>query len=222
MKSKVLGILTLVFLFSISSFEASAQVELGKDKVKVTFSVQQNKCEATIIARIAMDEHWHINSTTLPEGSFGYATSFNLEKSSSFKSIGGVIEPKPHVYMDEKAGEMLSTHEGTIVMKRKIKVLSDKDFTITGNFDFQTCDEAKCLPPAAYEFSVKIKGCSDEPEQDEEADIEKTFTKVNGDEAENKEGTNFVKVNNDWHEVPAGNSVAFYKKYLTLVLKDDE
>ena len=145
MRSNFLGLLALVFVFSSSILQSSAQVELGKDKVKVTFSVQQNKCEATIIARIVMDEHWHINSIVLPEGSFGYATSFNLENSSSFKAVGGVIEPKPHIYMDEKAGEMLSTHEGTIVMKRKIKVLSEKDFTVTGNFDFQTCDEAKCL-----------------------------------------------------------------------------
>lgn len=222
MRSNFLGLFALVFIFSSSILQSSAQVELGKDKVKVTFSVQQNKCEATIIARIVMDEHWHINSIVLPEGSFGYATSFNLENSSSFKVVGGVIEPKPHIYMDEKAGEMLSTHEGTIVMKRKIKVLSEKDFTVTGNFDFQTCDEAKCLPPAAYDFSLKIKGCAEEAAEEEDTDIEKTFTKVNSDEAQNKEGTNFVKVNNEWHEVPAGNSVAFYKKYLTLVSKDDE
>ena len=76
--------------------------------------------------------------------------------------------------------------------------------------------------PAAYDFSLKIKGCAEEAAEEEDTDIEKTFTKVNGDEAQNKEGTNFVKVNNEWHEVPAGNSVAFYKKYLTLVSKDDE
>lgn len=223
MKSKVLGVFLLVFVLSSSIFDSSAQVELGKDKVKVTFSVQQNGCDATITARIVMDDHWHINSIILPEGSFGYATAFNLEESSSFKTIGGVIEPKPHVYMDEKAGEMLSTHEGTIVMKRKINVISDKDFTISGSFDFQTCDEVKCLRPESYEFSLKIKGCSDDEEEVEEVEnIEKTFTEVNGDEAQNKEGIKFVKVNNEWHEVPAGNSVAFYKKYLTLVSKNDE
>jgi hypothetical protein len=118
---------------------------------------------------------------------------------------------------------MLSTHEGTIIMKRKIKIDSDKDFTIKGSFDFQTCDEAKCLPPAEYEFSLKVKGCStDDGAEIEEENIEKTFSKISGDEAQNKEGINFVKVDNEWHEVPTGNSMAFYKKYLTLVSKDDE
>lgn len=219
MNKKMMGLLTLVFVFSGMVSQAFGQVELGKDKVKATFSIQQDGCEATIIAKIVMDEHWHINSITLPEGSFGYATKFDLTSSPSFKTKGGVVEPKPHVYMDEIAGEMLSTHEGTITMKRKIKVVSEKDFTLNGIFDFQTCDEARCLPPAQYEFSLKVKGCASKDESTEEDDIEKTFTSINGDEAKNKEGTNFVKVNNEWHEVPAGNSVAFYKKYLTLVSK---
>lgn len=219
MSKRMIGMLTLAFLFSGLVSQAFGQVELGKDKVKVTFSVQQDGCEATIIAKIVMNEHWHINSNKLPEGSFGYATKLDLEASSSFKTKGGVIEPKPHVYMDEIAGEMLSTHEGTITMKRKISVLSEKDFTVSGVFDFQTCDEARCLPPAQYEFSLKVKGCTAEEKATEEVNIEKTFSSVNGDEAMNEEGTKFVKVNNEWHEVPEGNSVAFYKKYLTLVSK---
>jgi len=208
-----------MFVLGSSISSSFGQVELGKDKVKVTFSIEQNDCEAIITARIVMDENWHINSIKLPEGSFGYATSFNIDKSSNFKTIGGVIEPKPHVYMDEIAGEMLSTHEGTIVMKRKIKITSEKDFTVSGNFDFQTCDEARCLPPAQYEFSLKVKGCSSKDEASTDENLESTFTTINGDEATNKDGDNFVKVNNEWHEVPEGNSVAFYKKYLTLVSK---
>lgn len=218
MKSRFIGLFALTLILSSSISTVFGQVELGKDKVVVTFSVQQNNCEATIIANIAMAKTWHINSIILPEGSFGYPTSFTLEKDGSFKTVGGVIEPKPHVYMDEKADEMLSTHEGTIVMKRKIKINSDKDFTINGTFDFQTCDESKCLPPATYEFSLKVKGCAEE-EVKLDDNIEKTFSQINGDEAQNKKGTAFVKVNNEWHEVPEGNSNAFYKKYLTLVSK---
>lgn len=221
MKSRIIGLLAFALTVSSSISTVFGQVELGKDKVKVTFSIQQNDCEATIVANIVMANEWHINSTVLPEGSFGYATSFRLEKSSSFKTVGGVTEPKPHIYMDEKADEMLSTHEGTIVMKRKIKIVSEKDFTLSGTFDFQTCDEAMCLPPAEYEFNLKIKGCVKEEVKVDE-NIEETFSKMNGDEAQNKEGTQFVKVSNEWHEVPKGNSNAFYKKYLTLVSKGNE
>ncbi len=218
MKSRIIGFFAFALILSSSISSVFGQVEMGKDKIKVTFSIEQNNCEATIIAKIVMAKTWHINSIVLPEGSFGYATSFNLEKSSSFKTAGGVIEPKPHIYMDEKADEMLSIHEGTIVMKRKIKINSDKDFTASGTFDFQTCDEAMCLPPATYEFNLNVKGCTKEEVKVDE-NIEETFSQINGDEAQNKEGVQFVKVNNEWHEVPEGNSTSFYKKYLTLVSK---
>ncbi len=66
MKSRIIGLLTFAIVISTSVSSVFSQVELGKDKVKVTFSVQQNKCEATIIAKIVMDETWHINSIVLP------------------------------------------------------------------------------------------------------------------------------------------------------------
>lgn len=221
MKNRIIQLFALTMIMSGFIASAFGQVELGKDKVKVTFSIEQTNCEAIIIAKIVMANTWHINSTVLPAGSFGYPTAFKLDKSTSFKTVGGVIEPKPHVYMDEAADEMLSTHEGTLVMKRKIKIESDKDFTINGSFDFQTCDESKCLPPALYEFSLKVKGCSSEEVKVDE-NIEKTFTEVNGDEAKNKEGAQFVKVKGAWHLVPEGNSAAFYKKYLTLVSEEND
>lgn len=221
MKSRIIHLVALTIVFATSLSTALAQLELGKDKVKVTFSVEQDKCEATIVAKIVMAKNWHINSTVLPDGSFGYATIFKLDKSAAFKTVGGIIEPKPHVYFDEASDEMLSTHDGTIVMKRKIKITSEEDFTLKGVFDFQTCDEAKCLPPAVYEFSLKLKGCSKEEAKFDD-NIEATFTEVKGDEAKNKEGTQFVKVNGTWHEVPEGNSAAFYKKYLTLVSEEND
>lgn len=221
MKSRMNHLLALALVFASSLSTVLAQLELGKDKVKVTFSIEQDNCEATIIAKIVMAKDWHINSTVLPEGSFGYPTTFKLEKSAIFKTVGGTIEPKPHVYMDEAADEMLSTHSGTIIMKRKIKIDSEKDFSILGTFDFQTCDESKCLPPANYDFNLKVKGCSKEEVKVDE-NIEATFTEVNGDEAKNKEGTEFVKVKGAWHEVPEGNSAAFYKKYLTLVSEEND
>lgn len=216
MKSRIIQLTVLSFLLTFFVGAAEAQIELGKDKVKVTFSIEQNKCEATIIAKVVVAKSWHINSTVLPEGSFGYPSSFKVDKTAMFKTVGGVIEPKPHVYLDEAADEMQSTHEGTFYMKRKITIESEKDFTITGAFDFQTCNESRCLPNDEYEFSLKVKGCSKEEEKIDE-NIEATFTEVNGDEAKNKDGEEFVKVKGAWHQVPEGNSKSFYKKYLTLV-----
>lgn len=220
MRSRII-LLALSLLICCFPKMAQSQVDLAEDKVKVTFTIEQDGCEATIIAKVVMSKHWHINSAVLPDGSFGYATVFSVDKTSAFKTVGGVIEPKPISEYDEIAKEQLSYHEGTFTMKRKIKIESEKDFTLSGTFDFQTCNEVKCLPPAIYDFKLKVKGCSKEVVDLDES-IESTFANVRGDEATDKSGKQFVKVNGKWHEVPEGNSVAFYKKYLTLTSTDEK
>ena len=218
MRSRLIQLIALSFVMYCLPNVAQSQVDLAEDKVKVTFSIEQDGCEATVIAKIVMAKHWHINAVVLPDGTFGYATVFAIEKSNAFKTVGGVIEPKPISRYDDVSQEQIAYHEGTITMKRKIKIESEKDFTLVGSFDFQTCDESKCLPPATYDFKLKVKGCSKEVEVLDE-NIESTFTEVKGDEAKDKSGSQFVKVNGKWHKVPEGNSVAFYKKYLTLTEK---
>lgn len=142
-------------------FSAKSQVEFPEDKAKWTFTIEQNGCEATVIAKVAIVEHWHINSIVLPAGAFGYPTKFQLEKSAAFQTAGSVIEPKPIQRHDEEADEDLSYHEGKIVFKQKIKILSSKDFTLKIKYGFQPCDESHCLIPYEATYSLKVKGCAD-------------------------------------------------------------
>lgn len=153
-------------------FNANAQLEFPKDKVNWEFSVEQNGCDATIIGKISMVEHWHIYAAKLPETSFLIATEVEPEKSSNYDIVGQVIEPKPEFYHDEAADEDIWQHSGAITLKRKIKIKSKKDFTLKGRFTFQTCDESHCLPPYDAEFTVKVKGCGDEKEEVVEENVD--------------------------------------------------
>ena len=159
---KIATLFILFILFFGSHFSVSAQLEFPEDKVSWSFSVDQKGSEATIIGKIKVVDHWHINATKLPAGSFGFPTSVDLKKSSNYKAIGGVIEPKPIEIYDELADEKLAYHEGSFILKRKIKVLSEKDFELSGSFIFQTCNEVKCLPDYTAGFKLKIKGCAPE------------------------------------------------------------
>lgn len=207
---------TLLFLTSWNMLRA--QLEFPEDKVKWKFTVEQNGDEAVITGTITMVEHWHIYAANLPEGSFAIPTKIDLKKSDNYKVIGGVIEPKPIFVHDDLADEDLYYHSHTVKLKRKIKVTTDKDFTLTGTFSFQTCDDNHCLPPHKADFTVKIKGVSQEEVQ---SGIEESFVKKTEDEATDKDGVQYVKVKGNWHAVPEGNSAAFYKKYLELGGKDE-
>jgi len=146
----------LFILLTANTF--SQTIELAEDKVKWSFSIEQDGDEATIVAQIRIVEHWHINAVKLPKGSFGFPTSLDVKKGPQFSLLGGVIEPKPIQIHDDLADEDLAYHEGSFQLKRKIKVLTAKDFEVRGTFSFQTCDEFKCLPDMSVPFKVKVKG----------------------------------------------------------------
>lgn len=150
----------IIFILTIGiSF---SQMEFPEDLVKVNFSIEQSEKEAFIVADVSIAPKWHINASKLPKGSFGLPTVLKLNPSKNFKLIGGVLEPKSIEKYDETAEEHLSYHEGKIKMKQKIKILSSSDFEITGTFNYQTCDEFKCLPDHTYDFKLKVKGSEQE------------------------------------------------------------
>lgn len=153
-------IFTSFLLIFISGFANAQTLEFADDLVKVNFTVEQDGATAIIIADVSIANHWHINASKLPAGSFGIPTTFKLNASKEYKTLGGVIEPKPIEKYDDIAGENLAYHEGKFKMKRKINVISDKDFELSGSFHFQTCNEVKCLPDHTYDFKLKIKGVS--------------------------------------------------------------
>lgn len=140
------------------SFSASAQMIRHEDVVKVRFSVQQKDGDAELIANINIIPGWHINSFNLPKGSYAIPTDIKITPNKSI-TIGALVEPKPHQFIDPDLGDMQSHHSGTIAMKRKFTVKSTKDFTLAGVFSFQVCDEAgKCLLPHEYPFQVNVQG----------------------------------------------------------------
>lgn len=221
MRKKIVFSMMLSTLFVLTNLilpnTASAQMEFPEDKVSWKFTIDQDGEDATIIGTITIVDEWHINSIVLPEMSFGWPTSITFTSSKNYKAIGKVVEPKPHVVYDEESDETLSYHEGKVIFKQKIKVLSEDDFTIKGVFDFQTCNDVRCLKDLQADFTVKVKGVEAEEVDEVDENIEETFTEVNGDEAKDKDGVVYVKVADKWHAVPEGNSAGFYKKYLTLV-----
>ena len=151
---KILGVLLLCL--NVSMF--FSQNINHEDVVKVKFSIEQKENEAFVVAKITIIPSWHINSFKLPKNSYAIQTDIKLNPQGNFV-IKELIEPKPNQYIDEDLGDMQSHHKGTLVMKRKILITSVTDFTLTGVFSFQVCDEAgKCLMPHEYPISLKVKG----------------------------------------------------------------
>ena len=131
------------------------------EPVKWSFKVEQSKPEeATLLLIAKIDHKWHLYSQYNPPPPDGpISTSFKFTKSKNFELSGKVIEEKPIEEKDPQFDNaILRYFEHEAEFRQKIKILSEKDFTVNGVLEFMCCDDKQCLPPTEIEFSFNIKG----------------------------------------------------------------
>jgi thiol:disulfide interchange protein len=155
---KVFSAVFTFMLLTLSNLVYS-QIQNPTDIVKVNFSLTQNGCEAFVIAKVSIIPNWHISSNVLPKKCLSNPTLLIINPNNNFRLVSNVIEPKPIVKYEEDIDEYSSYHEGSFEMKRKVIITSDKDFVLTGSFEFTTCEKI-CLPPYSLKFSLPAKACS--------------------------------------------------------------
>ena len=162
---------TFIFIFASTTVAQNSNDSLinskklvkedPRDKVKYSFSLEQNGCEAYIIANIEIIDGWHINGANLPIDCYSLPTEIILVQDTLlFIDSDSIIEPEYEEIYDKVAKEMLYLHDSAITIKKKITLLSDSNFVLKGTFTFQTCDDVHCLPPFSDEFTLNISACS--------------------------------------------------------------
>ncbi|MCX6251444.1 MAG: thioredoxin family protein [Bacteroidetes bacterium] len=131
------------------------------EPVKWSFKVEQVKPdEATLLLIAKADRGWHIYSQDVPPPPNGpLGTFFKFNTSKDFILNGKVTEQKP---IEEKEplfnDQIIKYFVNKAVFKQKIKILTQKQFTVTGSVDFMTCDDHQCIHPDEVEFTYNIKG----------------------------------------------------------------
>lgn len=146
------GIL-LIFLF-LTSMNLFAQV---LSPVKWTFD--QKKISDRIIEvgfHAVIDQGWHLYGTDLPDGG-PLSTTFNFKADSLNYRLAGdlTLLTKPVTQFDKIFKLELSYFAGQAHFTRRIEVLTDKPFTISGNIEYQSCNDETCTMDD-LEFSIPV------------------------------------------------------------------
>ncbi len=157
MKNSLKSVILLILLAVSLPLISGAQVF---KPVKWTFSTKQISAgEVQLIFSANIDKPWHLYSQDVPPPPDGpVPTSFFFEKSADFKTIGKVKEPKAIEEFDNQFKITLKYFADKAVFTQNIKVLSAKDFKITGYLEFMCCDDTQCLAPETIDFEFNIKG----------------------------------------------------------------
>jgi thiol:disulfide interchange protein DsbD len=162
--NKTISILFYFFVNVFTTLSFAQEIEHPTDKVNFTANIEQKNCEVFIVFDIKIINNWYINAANLPEESFSIPTQIMLDSSSNYIAFDSIIEPLFLEIYDSLAKEKLYLHDGEIVVKKKIKVISNKAFNLNGEFIFQTCDNNHCLPIYSEKFTLPVEGCLNEKE----------------------------------------------------------
>lgn len=146
----------LMFTFILNllfGFSAYSQLQ---EPVKWSFKANRiNDTIAELQFTAKIDPTWHMYSQQVPKDG-PRPTIFTFDKSSGYQLIGKVTEPKPFEEYDEmfemnvKYFQMLST------FTQKIKIQSNKPLKVSGEVEFQACDNKSCIfdsKPFSYDLA---------------------------------------------------------------------
>lgn len=149
--------LFLLTVFSVLTNNSWGQIIDPADKVNCEFSIEQDGEDAIVIVKVTVLDGFHINAANLPEGAFSLPTTLDFPSSPNYLVEGKVVEPKFHIVYDEIAEEYIHYHTGKIEFKRGLKIISENEFTLKGEFEFQVCTDEICLRPVMIDFELEVK-----------------------------------------------------------------
>ncbi len=144
--------LLLALCFAATSF---AQFESHAHWNLKTKTISDDEVELQFTA--TLDNGWHIYSQhTDPNGPIGI--SFQFDNSKDYKRLSNVKEPKAHEEFDDMFKCTVRSFDKSVTFRQRIKVLTDKDFKVTGTMSYQLCNDGSCIPPDDEPFSFNVKG----------------------------------------------------------------
>ncbi len=150
--------LSVFALFTIAAFAQP------KQHVAWSYSVKQlSDCEFELQFKATIEKGWHLYSQ-IPVDNGPLPTEFLWDKSADYELVGKTSEPKP-IEKPEPVfdNQVIKYFEDVAVFKQKIRVKTDKEFSITGAIDGMVCNDGACVnffPQPQFKFTVKGKPCA--------------------------------------------------------------
>lgn len=100
---------------------------------------------------------WHLFSQTQPEDAIAIPTSFTINNNPLLAIDGKIKEVgKLEKFKDEKLDISAHQYSNKVNFVQVVKLKANAKTNISGNVEFQTCNDEKCLPPKTITFSVAI------------------------------------------------------------------
>ena len=143
---------TLIFLIT-------GWVNAQLNPVSWNFSVKKTADKTyDVYLNASMESGWHVFSQTQPEDAIGVPTGIRFNPNPLIIVVGKVKEiGKLEKFKDKKLGLSANQYSGAVNFVQTIKLKTKVKTNISGEVEYQTCDDKKCLPPKKIPFNLVVK-----------------------------------------------------------------
>lgn len=149
---KLMGLVLLVISATLSSQAQLNPVTWSFSAKKTADKTYEIQMTATI------QNNWHLYSQKQPDDAVAMPTTFTINANPLFKLDDKVKElGKMEKMKDASLGISANQYSNTVVFVQRVKLKANVKTNFSGNVEYQTCDDKKCLPPKKVNFSVPIK-----------------------------------------------------------------
>ena len=148
---KIIALITIVLMATAVNAQLNP-VSWTFTAKKISDKLYEVRLKAT------MQNGWHLYSQTQPDDAIAIPTTFTLNNNPVLKLEGKIKEVgKMQKYHDAKLAISANQYASKVDFVQMVKLKANVKTNLTGNVEYQTCDDKKCLPPKTVNFSIAIK-----------------------------------------------------------------
>lgn len=146
------GILLFLLVGALHAQPPSAEAE---EPVKLSVSAVREGDAWVIKVTAAIEHGWSVYSMNNYGDMGPWPTSIRVDSVAGLAVVGEPAETGPKIIegVDEIFGMFVKKFKDEAVFSQRIQV-SDPDAPVTGAFEYMTCNDEMCLPPATVYFIV--------------------------------------------------------------------
>jgi len=148
---------TRFILMVVAMLVATTLLAQVENPVKWKFTTDKVEGqEAELVFTADIDYPWHLYSAYLPAGG-PIATTAYYDESDAYTLVDGIVEvSKPKIKYDEGFQMDVGTLSGKAELRQKVLFKDGGPQTVSGEIEFQVCDDNVCLPPMAVPFTFTV------------------------------------------------------------------
>jgi len=138
----------------------SAQLVVAQQPITWQFqAVKTGELQYEVVLKATIQSGWHLYSQQQPDDAIAIPTSIQFNANPLLVREKGIREDgKLEKFKDKTLGVTSFQFSNQVSFIQSVKLKAKVKTAITGEVEYQVCDDEKCLPPKKQSFTIALNG----------------------------------------------------------------